>query len=72
MEVNMSWIKLTDVSGNRICVNTDKVEQIKERMYNEIERRYLDKEKGVEIFFSNDSIEMVKESYDFVLSQLEM
>jgi uncharacterized protein YlzI (FlbEa/FlbD family) len=65
MEVNMSWIKLTDVSGNRICVNTDKVEQIKEKIcYNG--------EKETQIFFSDNTQETVKESYDFVLSQLEM
>ena len=61
----MSWIKLTDVSGNRICVNTDKVEEIKER-------RHDNKEKEVQIFFNDNTVETVKESYDFVLSQLEM
>lgn len=61
----MSWIKLTDVLGNRICVNTDRIEEIKERMYH-------DGEKGAQIFFSDDIQETVKESYDFVLSQLEM
>lgn len=61
----MSWIKLTDGLGNRICVNTDRIEEIKERIY-------YDGEKGVQIFFSNDTQEIVKESYDFVLSQLEM
>lgn len=61
----MSWMKLTDGLGNRICVNTDKIEEIKEIMY-------CDGEKEVQIFFSNDTQERVKESYDFVLSQLEM
>lgn len=61
----MSWIKLTDTLGNRICVNTDKIEEIKERIYH-------NGEKEVQIFFSDDTQELVKESYDFVLSQLEM
>ena len=65
MEVNMSWIKLTDVLGNRIYVNTDRIEEIKERMY-------TDGEKEVQIFFSDDTREVVKESYDFVLSQLKV
>ena len=61
----MSWIKLTDNLGNRICVNTDRVEEIKERMCRDVE-------KEVQIFFSDDTAEIVKESYDFILSQLEM
>ena len=61
----MSWIKLTDVLGNRIYVNTDRIEEIKERMY-------TDGEKEVQIFFSDDTREVVKESYDFVLSQLKV
>lgn len=61
----MSWIKLTDDLGNRICVNTDRIEEIKERIFH-------NGEKEVQIFFSNDTQEIVKESYDFVLSQLEM
>ena len=61
----MSWIKLTDALGNRICVNTDRIEEIKERMYR-------DGEKEVQIFFSNDTQETVKESYDFVLNQITM
>ena len=65
MEVNMSWIKLTDDLGNRICVNTDRIEEIKERIFR-------NGEKEVQIFFTNDTQEIVKESYDFVLSQLEM
>ena len=65
MEVNMSWIKLTDTLGNRICVNTDKIEEIKEKIcYNG--------EKETQIFFSDNTQETVKESYDFVLSLLEM
>jgi hypothetical protein len=48
-----------------ICVNTDRIEEIKERIY-------CDGEKEVQIFFSDDTQEIVKESYDFVLSQLEM
>lgn len=65
MEVDMSWIKLTDSLGNRICVNTDRIEEIKEKTY-------FNGEKDTQIFFSDDTIETVKESYDFVLSQLEM
>lgn len=61
----MSWIKLTDNSGNRICVNTDRIEEIKERIFH-------NGEKEVQIFFTNDTQEIIKESYDFVLSQLEM
>ena len=61
----MSWIKLIDDSGNRICVNTDRIEEIKERIY-------YNGEKEVQIFFGDDTHEIVKESYDFVLSQLEM
>ena len=61
----MSWIKLTDDLGNRICVNTDRIEEIKERIFR-------NGEKEVQIFFTNDTQEIVKESYDFVLSQLEM
>ena len=61
----MSWIKLTDSLGNRICVNTDRIEEIKEKTY-------FNGEKDTQIFFSDDTIETVKESYDFVLSQLEM
>ena len=61
----MSWIKLTDTLGNRICVNTQAVEEIKEKIcYNG--------EKDTQIFFSDDTQETVKESYDFVLSQLEI
>ena len=59
----MGWIKLTDGLGNRICVNTDRIEEIKERIY------YND-EKEVQIFFSDNTQEIIKESYDFVLSQL--
>lgn len=59
----MKWIKLTDNNGDRICVNTERIEEIKERVcYNG--------EKDTQIFFSNDIIETVQESYDFVLSQL--
>ena len=61
----MSWIKLTDNLGNRICVNTDKIEEIKERIYR-------NGEKEVQIFFSDDTHETIKESYDFVLSQIVM
>ena len=61
----MSWIKLTDSLGNRICVNTDRIEEIKEKIC-------FNGEKDTQIFFSDDAIETVKESYDFVLSQLEM
>ena len=65
MEVNMNWIKLTDSLGNRICVNTDRIEEIKERIYN-------NGKKETQIYFCDDTQEIVKESYDFVLSQLEM
>lgn len=61
----MSWIKLTDGLGNRICVNTDRIEEIKERIH-------CDGKNEVQIFFSDDTQEIVKESYDFVLNQLEM
>jgi len=61
----MSWIKLTDDLGNRICVNTDKIEEIKERTFR-------NGEKEVQIFFTDNTHEITKESYDFVLSQLEM
>ena len=61
----MSWIKLTDNEGNRICVNTDRVEEIKEKIYNNGKKKTL-------IFFTDDTNEMVKELYDFILSQLEM
>ena len=59
----MGWIKLTDGLGNRICVNTDRIEEIKERIY------YND-EKEVQIFFSDNTQEIIKELNDFVLSQL--
>ena len=61
----MNWIKLTDSLGNRICVNTDRIEEIKERIYN-------NGKKETQIYFCDDTQEIVKESYDFVLSQLEM
>ena len=60
----MSWIKLTDSLGNRICVNTDRIEEIKERTFR-------NGQKEVQIFFANDTQEIIKESYDFVLSKLE-
>lgn len=59
----MKWIKLTDNNGDRICVNTERIEEIKEIVY-------YNGEKDTQIFFSNDIIETVQESYDFVLSQL--
>lgn len=65
MEVNMSWIKLTDILGNRICVNIDRVEEIKEKIYE-------NGEKETQIFFTDETEETVKESYDFVLSQIAM
>lgn len=61
----MGWIKLTDSLGNRICVNTDRIEEIKERIFR-------NGEKEVQIFFTNDTQEIAKESYDFILNQLEM
>lgn len=61
----MKWIKLTDIFGNRICVNVDRVEEIKERLYK-------NGDKDTQIFFSDDTQETVKESYDFILSLLEM
>lgn len=59
----MKWIKLTDNLGNKVCINVESIEEIKEKIYN-------DGEKSTQILFSNDKIEIVKEKYDFVLSQL--
>ena len=36
----MSWIKLTDHLGNKICVNTDRIEEIKEKIYNNGKRKH--------------------------------